>query len=523
MPQYTTKALACAALLTLGASLAHANDISVFTYSPRHPLDPNDPLMQVLNMEEVDVWGRIRKGFGIPDLDNPLVTSQTAWYTARPDYIQRTTTRASRYLFHVVQELEKRNMPTELALLPFIESAFNPEAYSTAKAAGMWQFIPSTGRDFNLKQNMFRDERRDVLASTDAALTYLQKLYGMFGDWQLALAAYNWGEGSVQRAINKARAAGQPIDFNSLSAYMPLETKNYVPKLQAVKNIIANPEQYNIALPKIENQPYFVTIGNTRDIDIKVAAQLAELSMDEFRALNPQFNRPVITGGNTQILLPKSNAEKFKTNLGKWGHALSSWTSHKVTAVRERIETIAARFNTTPEVLREANHIPPKMVLKEGSTILVPRSEENHGDEITRDAADNAMMSMEPDTPPTRRITVKAGKGDTLQAIARRNRVTVADIKSWNILPRDTVSRGQVLVLNVPNNRVAAGPAVARNRAGRPVGHKLVHSKLAAAPVKSSKSAKPTKTANKSASKNVTRTANKSASKSLTKTLLARQ
>lgn len=505
MPQYTFKAIVCVALLAMGASLAaHANDISVFTYSPRHPLDPNDPLMQVLSMEEVDVWGRIRKGFGIPDLDNPLVTSQTAWYTARPDYIQRTTTRASRYLFHVVQELEKRNMPTELALLPFIESAFNPEAYSSAKAAGMWQFIPSTGRDFNLKQNIFRDERRDVLASTDAALTYLQKLYGMFGDWQLALAAYNWGEGSVQRAINRARAEGRPIDFNSLSTYMPLETRNYVPKLQAVKNIIANPAQYNIALPRIENQPYFVTIGNPRDIDIKVAAQLAELSMEEFKALNPQFNRPVITGGDTQILLPKSNAEKFKSNLAQWGHALSSWTSHKVTTVRERIETIATRFHTTPELLREANHIPPKMVLKAGSTILVPRSDETRSKEITQDAADNAVMAMEPDLPATRRIQVKVGKGDTLQAIARRNRVTVAEIKDWNSLHRESVTRGQVLVLNVPN----VHNAVARNRAGRPAGRKVVRTKLAAHSVKSGK---PNKTAGKSSTK------------SLNKTVLARQ
>src|SRR4051812_45830473 len=226
-------AFACALLLGSSATVL-ANDISIYSYPSSTPYDPNDPLMQALT-EEMDVWGRIRKGFGIPDLDNPLVQTQTTWYSSRPDYFQRTTTRASLYLYHVVEELEKRNMPTELALLPFIESAFNPQAYSTAKAAGMWQFIPSTGRDFKLKQNTFKDERRDVIASTDAALTYLQRLYGMFGDWQLALAAYNWGEGSVQRAINRNRAAGKPIDFNTLSAQMPLETRNYVPKLQAVK------------------------------------------------------------------------------------------------------------------------------------------------------------------------------------------------------------------------------------------------------------------------------------------------
>jgi membrane-bound lytic murein transglycosylase D len=446
------KNLVCAALLLIGTPIAaQANDISIFAYTPSQPFDPNDPLMQVIAIGEVDVWGRIRKGFGIPDLDNKLVTTQTTWYISRPDYIDRTTARASRYLFHVVQELEKRNMPTELALLPFIESAFNPEAYSSARAAGLWQFIPSTGRVYKLKQTMFKDERRDVLASTDAALTYLQKLHGMFGDWQLALAAYNWGEGSVQRAIRKARAAHRPTDFNGLSKYMPVETRNYVPKLQAVKNIIAMPGNYGITLPRVDNQPYFVTIAKTRDIDIAIAAELAELPIDEFKALNPQFNRPVITGStNTQILLPQSNAEKFKTNLAKWGHTLSSWTAHKVTNARERIETIAAKFRTTPEVIREANNIPPKMRLKAGSTILVPKSEDAGEADIARDITENATMAIEPDGPASKHIFVKVGKRDSLASIARRHRVTVAQIKAWNGLSRDTIGKGQRLELYVP-------------------------------------------------------------------------
>ncbi len=452
---------------------AQANDLSIplYDWSHRSPLDntldPTELAMRVLEMEEIDVWGRIRKGFSIPDLDNPLVQTQTTWYSSRPDYIQRTTIRASRYLYHVVQELEKRNMPTELALLPFIESAFNPQAYSSAKAAGMWQFIPSTGLDFNLKQNMFRDDRRDVLASTDAALTYLQKLYGMFGDWQLALAAYNWGEGSVQRAINKNRAMGRPIDFNSLSALMPVETRNYVPKLQAVKNIIAQPDQDNIGLPKVDNQPYFVTIGKTRDIDIKVAAQLAELSLDEFKALNPQFNRPIITGSaNTQILLPQDNADKFNLNLSKWGRKLSSWTAHTVTSAREKIETIASKFGTTAEVIREVNNIPPRMRVKVGSTILVPKSEQTVEKDITPELADNATMAIEPDVPDSRRITVKVGKRDSLASIAKRNKVTVAQIKAWNNLQQDKLAAGQSLTLDVPYRTAAVrskSKQVARN------------------------------------------------------------
>ena len=494
MLEFRLKILPLAALAaTLSAPLiSHANDLSLpfYTWAQRsamdNTLDPkNDSGIFMLGMEEVDVWNRIRKGWGIPDLEGPLVTSQTNWYTARPDYIQRTTTRASRYLFHVVQELEKRNMPTELALLPFIESAFNPTAYSSAKASGMWQFMPATGLDFNLKQNMFKDDRRDVLASTDAALTYLQRLYGMFGDWQLALAAYNWGEGSVQRAINKNRAAGLPTDFTSLSPLMPAETRNYVPKLQAVKNIIASPEAFGLTLPKVDNQPYFVTIGKTRDIDIKVAAQLAELSIDEFKALNPQFNRPVITGsGNTRILLPQSNAEKFKTNLSKWSHALSTWTAHKVSTAREKIETIASRFGTTPEVIREVNNIPPKMVLKAGSTILVPRTETTSDHDIGSDIAENATMAVEPDVPPLRSIFVKVGKRDSLASIAQRNRVSVAQIKSWNNLAADKVKFGQSLQLQVPNRPVVGSKVVRASspqiRQAKPVAHPKIRK---AAPV----------------------------------------
>ena len=410
-----------------------------------------------IELQNFDLWERIRKGYAIPDLNNPLVATHSTWYTARPDYLQRITQRASRYLFHVVQELEKRGMPTELALLPFIESAFNPQAYSTAKAAGMWQFIPSTGRDYNLKQNVFRDERRDVLASTNAALTYLQRLHGMFGDWQLALAAYNWGEGSVSRAIAKAQAAGRPTDYNSLSAYMPAETRNYYPKLQAVKNIIAAPAQYGIILPVVENQPYFVSIKKTRDIDVKLAAQLAELPMEEFKALNPQFNRPVITGSpNTQILLPHSNAEKFKENLSKWTRALSSWTAHKVTAARERIESIAARFKTTPELIREVNAIPPNMHPKAGSTVLVPKPPAEADKDIGQEIADSAMLAYEPDEPPRKKITIRAAKRDTVAGIAARYKVKPEDIRDWNNLKNDKLTAGQSLRLEVRAGRSVA-------------------------------------------------------------------
>lgn len=481
MPQLPPFPLKLALLLCLSAPLlAQANDITISSafMAPGSAFDPavagdaanpDYAATQVLGMEEVDVWARIRTGFNIQDLDSPLVASQAERYSANPEYFLRTTKRASRYLFHVVQELDKRGMPTELALLPFVESAFNPEAYSSAKASGMWQFIPSTGLMYKLKQTMFKDERRDVLASTDAALNYLEKLYGMFGDWQLALAAYNWGEGSVQRAMKKNEAAGKPTDFNSLSALMPAETRNYVPKLLAIKNIIADPGQYGISLPKVENQPYFVTINRTRNIDVTIAAQLAELPIKEFKALNPQFNRPIIIGGDkTQILLPHENAEKFQRNLAKWQRPLSNWTSITV-STRQRIENIARMFSTKAEVIREVNNIPQKMVLKAGSTILVPKVVDTVYSDITADIADNAIIAIEPDHPDTRRIVVNVGKRDSLASIANRYQVSMAQVRDWNSLSRDKLAFGQRLSLHVPfASRAGASTRASSHRTKAP-------------------------------------------------------
>ncbi|MBN9320963.1 MAG: transglycosylase SLT domain-containing protein, partial [Delftia acidovorans] len=287
--------------------------------APHSPMYPNGPLSPlgtgsagnggVASLETTgDLWVRIRQGFAMPDLDQDLVKDREQWYASRPDYIQRMTERSSKYLFHIVEELERRNMPTELALLPYIESAFNPQAVSTAKAAGMWQFMPATGTYFDLKQNAFRDDRRDVLASTRAALDYLQKLYDMFGDWHLALAAYNWGEGSVGRAIKRNEKLGLPTGYTDLQ--MPAETRMYVPKLQAVKNIVANPDAFNTELPLIENHPYFQTVTITRDIDVELVAKLADVSTDDFKALNPSFRKPVIfAAGTPEILLPWDNAK----------------------------------------------------------------------------------------------------------------------------------------------------------------------------------------------------------------------
>ena len=318
-----------------------------------------------------NLWMHIRQGFQLPELDSPLVEQQTRWLAARPDYVDRSMARSSRYLFYIVEEVNRRNMPSELALLPFVESAFNPEAKSTAKAMGIWQFMPKTGKDFKLTQNVFRDERRDVLQSTNAALDYLQRLYNQFGDWQLALAAYNWGEGNVAKAIKRNQAQRKPTDYLSLT--MPRETREYVPKLMAYKNIVMDPAAYGIVLPEVENHPYFVAINVTRDIDVEVAAQLAEMSLADFRNLNPAFNKPVILGAtDQQMLLPFARAELFQMNLASYTKPLSSWTALTVTK-SETPEQLATRLALNPQVIRDVNNIPRGMRIRAGSTVLIPK------------------------------------------------------------------------------------------------------------------------------------------------------
>ena len=395
-----------------------------------------------------DIWERIRRGFAMPDLDDDFVRNREQWYASRPDYILRMTERSRPYLFHIVEELERRNMPTELALLPFIESAFNPNAVSTAKAAGMWQFMPATGKYFDLKQNLFRDERRDVLESTRAALDYLQKLYGMFGDWHLALAAYNWGEGSVSRALARNKAQGKPLTYSDLN--MPNETRYYVPKLQAVKNIVAQPAFFNTQLPLIQNHPFFKSVSIDRDIDVAVAARLAGISMEDFKALNPSMNRPVIlAAGTPQILLPWDNATSFEINLQSQSQQrLASWTAWQAPRTMKPDEA-AKLVNMPADQLRSANGIPPNMMVKAGSTLLVHRKGQLDND-VTEFIADNAQLALAPEIV-LKRVMVTARKGDTLASLAARHGVSAANMVTWNKLkPNASLSAGQNLAVMVP-------------------------------------------------------------------------
>lgn len=322
-----------------------------------------------LTVQSTNLWERIRNGFAMADLNDDLVLHYQQWYQNRPDALRRMVERSRPYLHHIVEELEARGMPTELALLPMVESSFNPNAYSPAHAAGLWQFIPATGKRFNLAQNWWRDDRRDIVASTGAALDYLQTIYDMHGDWHLALASYNWGEGAVKRAITKNEARGLPTDYPSLT--MPNETRHYVPKLQALKNIFGNPALIaRLNLPFISNEPYFATLETNSPIDVKTAARLANMSLDEFQRLNPSHNRPVI-GPDTPVVIPADKVDTFRSNLQNSQMPLTQWQAHTVTAA-ERLDRIAARFDTTAAELARVNGLSPNVRLGAGSTLLVP-------------------------------------------------------------------------------------------------------------------------------------------------------
>jgi membrane-bound lytic murein transglycosylase D len=465
-PAEAVAASAVAPAASAVASTAPASDASdvVPVPVPTDPLRP-DARIDTSDVEaQTDLWDRLRRGFAIPDLDDEYVRRAEQWYATRPDYVARMTERSSRYLFHILEEVEKRHMPTELALLPFIESAFNPQAMSTAKASGMWQFIPSTGKNFDLTQNMFRDERRDVLSSTRAALDYLAKLHDMFGDWQLALAAYNWGEGNVQRAIARNQKAGRPTDYASLK--MPEETRYYVPKLQAVKNIVSRPEAFLLSLPAVENHPYFLTVPIERDIDVELAAKLADMPLEEFKTLNPQMNRPVIlAAGTPRVLLPYDNANRFVRGFLAHRGPNASWTAW--VAPKSMRASEAARLAGMDEAtLREVNRIPPKMLIRGGSTLLVARAAHKRED-VSEHVADNALMVLAPELPPGRRIVVKAGRrGTTVIAIARQYHVSVAQVAQWNSVgEKASFKAGQRVVVYVPARSGKAAVRTASSRA----------------------------------------------------------
>ena len=389
------------------------------------------------------LWKRIRAGFALPDLDSPLVARHEAWYLNRPDYLHRMIERSRLYLYFIVDEVEKRKMPMEIALLPMIESAYNPTAYSRAHASGIWQFIPSTGKHYGLQQTWWYDGRRDVMAATRAALDYLDRLHDQFGDWQLALASYNWGENGVARAVAKNKAKRKPATYPYLQ--MPRETRNYLPKLQAIKNIISHPEKLGFPLEDIPNQPYFTTVTTAQHIDMQIAARLAEMTEDDFRSLNPAHTRPVITSNGTRTLLvPVDKAGIFTTNLKGYGEPLVSWQTYTLKK-NENLTTVADKFDISQDRLREINGIKRHVALSPGRSLLVPMDEDANASNFG-DTWDTPEFQA-PEDRFGGRVTYKVRNGDSLYSIALKHRVTVAAIKDWNRLRSNQLRAGQRLTI----------------------------------------------------------------------------
>jgi membrane-bound lytic murein transglycosylase D len=374
-----------------------------------------------------DLWERIRQGFAMPNLDSPLVAERQRWYSSQPEYVARMVARSKLYLYYVVEEVQKRGMPTEIALLPMVESAYNPMAYSRSHASGLWQFIPSTGKNYKLNQNWWSDSRRDIVASTNAALDYLQALYDMHGDWQLALASYNWGENAVARAIAKNKAHGLPTDYLSLK--MPPETRGYIPKLQALKDIIANPELFGLTLDPIPNEPYFVTVPTEKDIDVRLAAKLAEMPEEELIALNPALNRPVISGPHTQVLvLPADRVDAFRRNLEAYDAPLISWLPYNMKR-GDTLDRLAAKHGIALAKLKTANGITSKTRVGPGYQLLLPVKGSGAAAEPL------PVLFKQPVFAPAHRgyrYVYVVKKGDTLYGIARKYRVSTDSLRKWN-------------------------------------------------------------------------------------------
>lgn len=456
-----------------------------------------------LNLQE-SLWDRVRDGFSMPDIDSSYTYKHEQWYASRPDYVSRMLDRSKKYLFHIVEEVEKRGMPTEIALLPMIESGFNPTALSTSKASGIWQFIPSTGKDFGLKQNYWKDSRKDVTAATQAALNYLQRLYTMFGAWDLALAAYNAGEGTVARAIERNRKLGLPTDYQHLS--LPDETKNYVPKLQAIKNIIFKPEQFGLKLNDIPNSPYFTTVEAPNKMDVTLAAELAGISVDEFNALNPSFKRPILIAENSRqkLLLPTWAAARFNNNLRNYDQPLSKWHSYQPKR-GERLGNIANQFGISIYELSASNNIKPNKNLIVRKPILVPAFRQPSLSQPI-DVAAMTEISSEPTVEREQvshsTVTHRVKRGETLASLAKRYQVTTKQIMQTNHLKSKQLSSGQTIQIlqqisshqsarrsHVKNQHARSGkhashatksaPKASRNKAHKVAAHPSKHRKHA--------------------------------------------
>lgn len=386
-----------------------------------------------------DIWNIVNKGYRIPDPKKKwakkVVKKYERWYSEHPVYTYRMFERTKRYIYYVVQEVQKRNMPMEIALLPIIESAYNPIARSNMKAVGLWQFIPSTGKNYGLQQDWWKDERSNVILSTNASLNYLEKLYNQFGTWELALAAYNAGEGKVGREIKRNKRRKRATDYYTIS--LPRETDEYVSKLIAMKHIIQNPQKYSVEVPYIPNAPYFAEVTLTEQMDIDLILKLADISAEEFELLNAHHKRPLIPKESqpTTILLPQHKVEMYNKNLMAHNESLSNWVLYKPKR-KESIMKVAKKFDINLSTFKRINSLNGRVTFRKNSTILIPKSSELKSKYTLKGTGDFNYTSVG---------THHVSKGDTLGGIARKYRVSIEDLKEFNELDSHIIIIGTTI------------------------------------------------------------------------------
>ena len=419
---------------------APATTTSSAAAEPSAPVAASPPLRPA---DYSDLFDRIRAGFKLPDSDHAAIDRELEWYAGNPDYLGRAFSRADLYLYHIVTELEARGMPLELALLPVVESAFEPYAYSPSRASGLWQFIPGTGSRYGLKQDWWYDGRRDIVESTRAALDYLQALHDEFnGDWLLAIGAYNCGEALMERAVALNRAAGRPVDFWHL--WLPRETRAYVPKLLAMKQLVLDPEVYGLSFSPIPNQPYFARVLTQSQVNLKLAAEIAGISPDDLYELNPAFHRWATDPSGPHVLLvPVDAADVFADNINQLTPDQRLGVTHYTVSRGDSIASVALQFHTTVNVIRELNDMPTQG-LAVGDDLRVPSAVPDLPAKVMLAAArvDGRVRS------PRQHVQI-VRRGDSLWTIARHHGMNVNTLAMMNGMhPDDALRAGQRIRLS---------------------------------------------------------------------------
>ncbi len=397
-------------------------------------------------LPERDIWDRLRDGMAMPDRDHESAENYRDWYSRHQSYLDRVAARAEPYLYYILEAIDERDLPAELALLPVIESAYYPFAYSHGRASGMWQFIPATGRIFGMRQDWWYDGRRDVKAATEGALTYLARLYNQFDDWHLALAAYNAGAGNVRRAQRRARQNGRDDDYWGARPYLPQETQGYVPKLLAIARVVEDPTEHDVTLPSIPNEPRIARVDIGSQIDLALAADLADIDVDTIYRLNPGFNRWATSPeGPHELFLPVDHVGTFKHNLAELPREERlGWERHRISS-GESLEIIARDYNTTVGMLRRVNNLNGH-VIRAGDHLMIPVAVHDDSEyTLTEDARTRAIQQRARNG---QKITHTVRRGESFWDLARKHNVTVREIASWNnMAPGDPLREGQQIVI----------------------------------------------------------------------------